>query len=248
MSIDTSADWDGLKAVAAVTSRTLAVLLAAIEPGVTTGDLDRIAARYIASCGARSAPAREYGFPGTVLISVNDEIVHGIPGARTIAPGDLVSIDVTVELAGYVADAARSVVVDPPPGVAVRLAACAERAFAAGLGAARAGRPVREIGREVEREVRRAGFSVVKGLCGHGVGRAIHEPPNVPNEWTPFQHDRLHEGLVIAIEPMVAAGSGRMVLDPDGWTMRTRDGSLAAHHEETLVITGGVPIVLTAAA
>jgi methionyl aminopeptidase len=248
MSIDTSADWDGLNAVAAVTSRTLALLLAAVEPGITTGDLDRIAARYIASCGARSAPAREYGFPGTVLISVNDEIVHGIPGARAIAPGDLVSLDVTIELDGYVTDAARSVVVDPRPDVAVRLAACAEQAFDAALGVARAGQPVREIGREVEREVRRAGFSVVKGLCGHGVGRAIHEPPSVPNEWTPLQHDRLHEGLVIAIEPMVSAGSGRLVLDSDGWTMRTRDGSLAAHYEETVVITRGRPIVLTAAA
>jgi methionyl aminopeptidase len=248
MSIETSADWDGLKAVSAVTSRTLALLAAAVEPGISTGELDRLAARYLAACGATSAPAREYGFPGTVLISVNDEIVHGIPGTRTIAPGDLVSLDVTVELDGYVADAARTIAVDPAPDVALRLARSAEQAFTAALHAARAGTPVREIGRAVEREVRRAGFAVVEGLCGHGVGRAIHEPPQVPNEWSPFQRDRLHEGLVITIEPMVAAGASRPVLDADGWTLRTADGSLAAHHEDTIVITRGRPIVLTAAA
>jgi methionyl aminopeptidase len=248
MSIETSADWDGLRAVSAVTSRTLALLAAAVEPGISTGDLDRVAARYLAACGARSAPAHEYGFPGTVLISINDEIVHGVPGSRALAPGDLVSLDVTVELDGYVADAARSVVVGRGPDVAMRLARCAERAFTSALHAAKADTPVRDIGRAVEREVRRAGFSVVKGLCGHGVGRAIHEPPQVPNEWSPFLHDRLHEGLVITIEPMIAAGAGRPVLGADGWTLRTADGSLAAHHEDTLVITRDRPIVLTAAA
>jgi methionyl aminopeptidase len=248
MSIESSADWDGLRAVSAVANQTLSLLAGAVEPSITTGDLDRMAAAFFAACGARSAPALVYGFPGTVLISVNEEVVHGIPGRRAIVPGDLVSLDVTVELGGYVADAARSVVVAPRRNTAVRLVRCAETAFEAALGVARAGTRVNEIGRAVEGEVRRCGFSVVTGLAGHGVGRTIHEPPSVPNEWDPSQTDVLTEGLVITIEPMVAAGSGRPVEERDGWTIRTRDRSLAAHHEDTVVITKGRPIVLTGAA
>lgn len=183
MSIESSADWDGLGAVSSVVSQTLSLLERAVEPGITTADLDRIAAAFLRSCGARSAPAQVYGFPGTVLISVNEEVVHGIPGRRV-----------------------------------------------------------------VERVVRSQGFSVVKGLAGHGVGRTIHEAPTVPNEWDPRQADFLTEGLVITIEPMVSAGSGRSVEEQDGWTIRTRDRSLAAHYEDTVVITQGEPIVLTRAA
>jgi methionyl aminopeptidase len=248
MSIESSADWDGLRAVSSVASQTLGILARAVEPGITTIELDRIAAGFFASCGARSAPARVYGFPGTVLISVNEEVVHGVPGRRVIASGDLVSLDVTVELGGYVADAARSLVVEPSRPTAHRLVACTKAAFDAALGVARAGTRVNEIGRAVEGEVRRHGFAVVRGLAGHGVGRTIHEPPSVPNEWNPHQPDVLTEGLVITIEPMVAAGSGRPLQEPDGWTIRTRDRGLAAHYEDTVVITQGQPIVLTGAA
>jgi methionyl aminopeptidase len=248
MSIESSADWDGLRAVASVASQTLGILAQAVEPGITTRELDRIAAAFFASCGARSAPARVYGFPGTVLISINEEVVHGVPGRRAIAAGDLVSLDVTVELGGYVADAARSLVVDPGSQTAHRLVGCTKGAFDAALGVARAGTRVNEIGRAVEGEARRQGFAVVKGLAGHGVGRTIHEPPSIPNEWDPYNTDVLTEGLVITIEPMVAVGSGRSVEESDGWTIRTRDRSLAAHHEDTIVITRGEPIVLTGAA
>lgn len=248
MSIDSSADWDGLRAVASVVSQTLGLLTRAVEPGVTTRDLDQLAARFLKSCGARSAPAMTYGFPGTVLISINEEIVHGIPGKREIAQGDLVSLDVTVELGGYVADAARSLVVPKGGHSAQRLVDCAKSAFDRGLEVARAGVRVNEIGRAVAREVQRQGFSVVKGLAGHGVGRAIHESPSVPNEWDRCQRDVLTEGLVITIEPMVSAGSARPVQLHDGWTMRTWDRSLAAHYEDTLVITSGEPVVLTRAA
>lgn len=248
MSIESSKDWDGLRAVSAVVSRTLHLLTQSVEPGITTGDLDRLAAGLLASCGARSAPALVYGFPGTVLISVNDEIVHGVPGARVIAAGDLVSLDVTVELDGYVADAARSVVVPKAGRTAGRLVECAQAAFERGLERAVAGGQVSEIGRAVAAEVRRQGFAVVKGLAGHGVGRTIHEPPTVPNEWDPRQRDVLTEGLVITIEPMVSAGSPRAVEEPDGWTLRTRDRSLASHYEDTIVITGGKPVVLTSMA
>jgi methionyl aminopeptidase len=209
MSIESQSDWKGLKAAAHVARITLDALAKQVRPGVTTGKLDEAAAQIFAAHGGRSAPAFTYGFPRTVLISVNDEIVHGIPGARRIATGDIVTIDVTVE--------------------------------------ARAGVRVNEIGRAVEREVRRRGFSVIKGLSGHGVGRTIHEEPTVPNYYDPFQTDVLTEGLVLTIEPMISAGSTQVVEDDDGWTLRTRDGSLSAHYEHTLVITRGEPIVLTAA-
>ena len=247
MSIASKADWVGLERVAAIVRLTLEALVAAVRPGVTTAALDAIAREILTTHGARSAPAIVYGFPGTVLISINDEIVHGIPGPRQLQRGDLVSLDVTVEKDGYIADAAKSVIVEDSAQPAPQLVACAEAAFDAALDVARAGTPVNEIGRVVEREVKRWGFSVARGLSGHGVGRSIHEPPTVANEYDPRQRDVLTEGLVLTIEPMVSAGSGRTVQDRDGWTIRTRDGSLASHHEHTLVITRDRPIVLTAA-
>jgi methionyl aminopeptidase len=248
MSIRSRDDWEGLRQAARVARLTLDLLSRQVRPGATTGELDAAAARLFAAHGARSAPALVYGFPGTVLISVNDEIVHGVPGARRINRGDIVKIDVTVEKNGYVADAARSVVVEPADATVGRLAACAAAAFQVALVVARAGVRVNEIGRAVEREVRRRGFAVVEGLAGHGVGRTIHEEPSVPNRYDPWQQDVLSEGMVLTIEPMVSAGSARVVQDADGWTLRTADGSLSAHHEHTLVITRGAPIVLTGAA
>ena len=248
MSIESHADWEGLRAAARVARLTLDTLAKQVRPGVTTGELDETAAHLFAAHAARSAPAFTYGFPRTILISVNDEIVHGIPGARRITTGDIVKLDVTVETGGYIADAARSVVVTPASATAHNLAICARAAFRAALTVARAGVRVNEIGRAVEREVRRRGFSVIKGLSGHGVGRTIHEEPTVPNYYDPFQTDVLTEGLVLTIEPMISAGSTQVVEDDDGWTLRTRDGSLSAHYEHTLVITRGAPIVLTATA
>jgi methionyl aminopeptidase len=248
MSITSEADWRGLRQVARVARETLDVLAAQVRPGLTTGDLDATAARVFAAHGARSAPAVVYGFPGTVLISVNDEIVHGIPGARRICKGDIVKIDVTVEKDGYVADAARSVIVEPAGETAHRLVACAVAAFQAALAVARAGVRVNEIGRAIERVVGRQGFSVVDGLAGHGVGRTIHEEPSVPNRYDPWQSDVLTAGLVLTIEPMISTGSSSVVQDADGWTLRTSDGGLSAHHEHTLVITHREPIVLTGVA
>ena len=248
MSIESTADWEGLRQAAKVARVTLDVLAAQVRPGVTTGELDATAAQLFAAHGARSAPALVYGFPGTVLISLNDEIVHGIPGARRITAGDIVKIDVTVEKDGYVADVAQGMVVEPASVTAHRLVACAAAAFRAALAVARAGVRVNEIGRAVEREVRRRGFSVVEGLAGHGVGRTIHEEPTVPNRYDPFQSDVLTEGLVLTIEPMISTGSARVVQSSDGWTLRTADGSMSAHHEHTLVITRKDPIVLTGAA
>jgi len=247
MSIESHADWTGLREVGRVTRLVLDALAANVRAEVTTGELDEIAADVVAQHGARSAPALVYKFPRTVLISVNDEIVHGVPGARRLTTGDLVKLDVTLEKDGYVADAARTMIVDRGSEIANRLARCAAEAFDAALRVATAGARVNQIGRAVEREVQRQGFAVVHGLAGHGVGRTIHEWPDVPNHYVPWQRDVLTEGLVLTIEPMISAGSPHPVQGSDGWTIRTQDGSLSAHHEHTIVITRDAPIVLTAA-
>ena len=246
MSIKDPMDWIGLREVSRIVSRILDEVEAHVRPGVTTAELDKVAERLLAEHGARSAPALTYGFPGSVLVSINDEIVHGVPGKRRIEGGDLVSLDVTVEKNGFVSDAARSIALGGASDLARRLVACAESALEAGLDVARAGTPVNEIGRAVENEVRRCGFAVVRGLSGHGVGRTIHEWPDVPNEYNARQRDVLTEGLVLTIEPMICAGNGRTLVDKDGWTVRTKDKSLAAHAEHTLVITKARPVVLTA--
>lgn len=246
MSITSESDWRGLREVGRVVALTLEALEKHTAPGITTGELDEIAKAVFDQHGARSAPALTYNFPKTVLISVNDEIVHGIPGRRVLRRGDIVKLDVTAEKDGYVADAAKTIVLDGASDETRRLAACAEAAFEAALSVARAGNRVNMIGRAVQDTVTRSGFSVVPSLEGHGVGRAIHEPPNVPNVFNRRQKDVLTEGLVITIEPLIAAGSGAVYQDVDGWTIRTNDGSITAHHEHTLVITSGEPVLLTA--
>jgi methionyl aminopeptidase len=246
MSITSEADWRGLREVGSVVQFTLDALERHTIPGITTGELDQIAKEIFDNNGTRSAPGLTYGFPKTVLISVNDEIVHGIPGRRVLRRGDVVKLDVTAEKDGYIADAARTVVLEGANDVSKRLAKCAEAAFDAALLVARAGNRVNMIGRAVQDTVRRSGFSVVPSLEGHGVGRTIHEPPNVPNYFNRHQKDVLTEGLVITIEPLIAAGRGAVYQDSDGWTIRTTDGSVTAHHEHTLVVTSGDPVLLTA--
>ena len=246
MSIESDGDLDGMREAGRITTETLDALQHAVAEGITTGELDAIAKDVLDRNDARSAPAMVYGFPGTVLISINDEIVHGVPGARRLARGDLVSLDVTIEKDGFIADAARSVIVGQGSQAARELIAAAESSLKAALQVARAGNQVNEIGRAVQREVRRRGFRVVNGLCGHGVGRTIHEEPQVPNVYDRWQRDVLTEGLVLTIEPMITAGSAQPVQSPDGWTLKTRDGSLAAHCEHTLMITKGMPVILAA--
>lgn len=247
MSIQTERDWKGMQRAARIVRLTLDELERHVAVGVTTAELDGRAAAVLAGHGARSAPSLVYGFPGSALISVNDEVVHGLPGPRRLNRGDVVKLDVTVEKDGYVADAARTVIVESGSDTASRLKSCARSAFRKALGVARAGRRVSEIGRVVEREVRSFGFNVVHGLDGHGIGRTIHEAPSVPNYFNPHQTDVLTDGLVLTIEPIICAGSGLAIESGDGWTIRTADGSLAAHHEHTLVITRDRPVVLTAA-
>lgn len=247
MSIKSQAELKKLQVIGRIVRLTLEEMAAAVRPGVTTAALDSIGAAVLARHGAESSPPLVYGFPGTACISVNDEAIHGIPGKRTLAEGDLVKLDVTAQKDGFVADAAVTVRVGQVSATADALARCAETAFRQGLKAARAGNRVCEIGRAVEREVRRCGFSVIRELCGHGVGRTIHEEPCVPNHYDPRFRAKLTDGLVITIEPIIAAGGGRAELQPDKWTMRTGDRSLAAHYEHTVVVTRGEPILLTAA-
>jgi methionyl aminopeptidase len=201
----------------------------------------------LAANGARHAPRLDYNFPGDSCISVNDEAVHGIPGPRVVRAGDLVKLDVVAEKDGYFADAAITVPVPPVTDEKRRLAACARAAFEKAMEVARVGNRVSDIGRAVENEVKRHGFVVVRDLAGHGIGRKIHEEPSVPNHWDWRARQVLTDGLVITVEPIVAARSGRVVEDPDGWTLRTADGGLSAHFEHTLVVTRGRPVLLTAA-
>jgi methionyl aminopeptidase len=247
MSIKSQAELRKLQVIGKIVRLTLSEMAAAVRPGVTTGELDSVGAAVLARHGAESSPPLVYGFPGTACISVNDEAIHGIPGARTLAEGDLVKLDVTAQKDGFVADAAVTVRVGRVSATADALVRCAESAFRQGLKAARAGNRVCEIGRAVEREVRRCGFSVIRELCGHGVGRTIHEEPCVPNHYDPRFRMKLTDGLVITIEPIIAAGGGRAELQPDKWTICTGDGSLAAHYEHTVVVTRDEPILLTAA-
>jgi methionyl aminopeptidase len=247
MSITSPEQLEKLRACGRIVAKALRAMAAAVRPGVTTRELAEIGSKVLTEHGARSSPPLVYGFPGDVCISVNDEVVHGIPGDRALRPGDLVKLDLTAEKDGYHTDSAMTVQVLPSARPAGELAHCAERAFRQSLAAARAGNSVREIGRAVEREVRRRGFHVIRELGGHGIGHTIHEDPAVPNFPDPFNHVRLTEGMVLTIEPIIAAGTNRVRLDEDKWTLRTEDGSLAAHYEHTLVITRGDPILLTAA-
>jgi methionyl aminopeptidase len=247
VSIESQRDLAGLTRVGKVVGATLRVMRERLRPGLTTAELDVISAQFLARHGARSAPQLVYGFPGAVCISVNEEAVHGLPGDRILQPGDLVKLDVTAELDGYIADAAITVALPSATPVKRRLAQCAEDAFWQALHVARAGRLVREIGWVVEKETRRQRFSVLRELHGHGVGRAIHEGPTVPNYCDPQQNDRLTEGLVITIEPIITTGSGRITVDADGWTVRTADGRPSAHFEHTVVVTRDRPLIVTAA-
>ena len=247
MSITSPEQLAKLRACGIIVGKALRAMAAEVRAGITTAELSEIGSRVLRAHGARSSPPMVYGFPGDVCISVNDEVVHGIPGDRVLQPGDLVKLDLTAEKGGYHTDSAVSIEVLPARGQARELAHCAERAFRQALGAARAGNHTKDIGRAVEREVRRRGFHVIRELGGHGIGHTIHEPPSVPNYADSSARYKLTAGLVITIEPIISAGSGEVSLDGDGWTYCTADGSLSAHYEHTIVITGGDPVLLTAA-
>lgn len=247
MSIDSEEDLLGMRAAGRVVALALAAMERAVRVGVTTAELDAVGEAILRANGAHSAPQRIYGFPGINCISLNDEAVHGIPNRRAVLAGDLVKLDVTADLNGYIADAAVTVAVPPVAKRAEQLIACARSAFQRASHAARAGRPLNVIGRELEGEVRRHGFSVLRELHSHGVGRHIHEPPSIPQYFNPKATEPLRAGTVLTIEPIISVGRTSVVETGDGWTLRTKDGSLSAHYEHTVVITKDRPIILTAA-
>jgi methionyl aminopeptidase len=246
MSIDSEADLKGMKDVSRVAAIAREALVSAAVVGMTPRELDELCGRIFREYGAESAPRLVYGAPVNAFISVNDVIVHGLPTERPFKPGDVVKIDVTPILAGYVSDTATTKVLEPGESVAVHLADCAREAFYSALAAVRPGNRVREIGRRIDGYVRSNGFSVVRSLSGHGVGRSIHEKPSIPNYEEKKQKDRILLHAVLAIEPMIASGSGEVLMRRDGWTIATTDRSLTAHYEHTVLVQDGEPLILTA--
>jgi methionyl aminopeptidase len=212
---------------------------------VSTNELDAIGREVLGGRGARSAPPLAYHFPRTTCISVNDELAHGIPSRRILREGDLVNIDVSAELDGYWADSGASFPVGEVAPRLRQLLHTTRAALSDAMGEVKAGAPIRNIGKAVERRAKKGGFRVIRDLCGHGVGRHIHEPPNVPNTFDPRNKDVLHEGLVITIEPFLTTGATSIFEADDGWTLRTPDGSWGAQFEHTMIVTRGAPIVLT---
>jgi methionyl aminopeptidase len=249
MTVEHEDDLIALTRTARVVADARDAMLAEVRPGITTGELDAIGRGVLRAAGARSAPRLAYGFPGWTCISVNDEAAHGVPSlSRHLREGDLVNVDVSAELDGYWADTGASAPVGRVDEEYERLLAATRAAQADGMAAARAGRPLRHIGRAVQRRARRSGFGVVADLCGHGVGRHIHEEPSVPGVEVRWDRTVLWEGLVIAIEPFLSTGSTSVTEADDGWTLRTVDGSRTAQFEHTVVVTHGEPLVLTASA
>jgi methionyl aminopeptidase len=244
VSIDDPDELAALRAVGRVVAEAIREMARRVRPGVTTTELDGVAAEIFARHGARSGPRLDYDFPGTTCISVNDECVHGIPSKRRLREGQLCKLDVTAELDGFYADACRTVPVGRIKPREQRLSAAAQSALRCGLAAAHAGNNVGAIGAAVQAEVERRGFSVCAELTGHGIGRRIHEEPDVPN--IAWDGPELTNGLVITVEPIISAGAGDVYVDDDGWTIRTEDGSPSAHFEHTIVVTDGAPILVTA--
>jgi methionyl aminopeptidase len=246
VSVETEEELQALKAVGRLVAEAIRAMRRAVRPNTTTLELDAIAGKMFRRAGARSGPQLDYDFPGVTCISVNDEAVHGIPGKRRLREGDLVKLDVTAELDGFYADACESVSVGRPRRALAELAGTSRLALANGLDAARAGAPLNAIGAAIERTVHDAGFAVCADLIGHGIGRKIHEPPDVPSYFDPELTEPLTDGLVLTVEPIIAAGDGRVRSSRDGWTVKTADGSPSAHFEHTIVVRQGAPLVLTA--
>jgi len=223
-----------------------------IAPGVTTKELDRIAAEVIKSKGAIASfkgvpcPYGGIDFPGVICASVNNEVIHGIPGDRVLKEGDIISIDIGAILDGYHGDAARTYPVGKVSPEAMKLILVTEEAFNRGMAQAVEGNRIRDISKAVQSYVEENGFSVVRDYVGHGIGREMHEEPQIPNYVSPQRGVRLEAGMTLAIEPIVNAGTWRVNVLNDGWTVVTADGSLSAHHENTIAVTSRGPEILTA--
>lgn len=230
-----------------VSARALRLVGEAVTPGISTAELDAIAEEAIRSEGAAPAFLGYHGYPKTLCTSVNSQVVHGIPAETVVLrDGDVLSVDVGAICSGYYGDNAKTFPVGRISPLAERLLDATERSLSAGIEACRAGNRLFDIGSAVQRVAEGAGFSVVREYVGHGIGRSMHEDPNVPNYGVAETGPRLEVGMVFAIEPMVNAGSADVESMPDGWTVVTKDGALSAHFEHTVAITESGPLVLTA--
>jgi methionyl aminopeptidase len=234
-----------MAAAGAILVKTLNLVASKIRPGVTTAELDSAAEKFIRSQGAEPAFKGYRGFPGSICASPNSMIVHGIPGPYKLARGDLLSVDVGVVLDGWVADAARTFPVGPVTPVARKLLNATEESLFVAVEQARAGNRLGDVSSAVQRHVEAAGFSIVRTLVGHGIGRSMHEDPQIPNYGRPGTGIPLEVGMVLAIEPMVTAGRHAVRMGDDHWAIYSQDGSLAAHFEFTVAITLEGPRVLT---
>jgi methionyl aminopeptidase len=238
-----------MRAAGRLVADVLAELEAAVAPGVTTADLDRLAERLVRDGGAEPAFKGYRGFPATLCASVNDVVIHGIPSAsRKLVEGDVISLDMGVKLGGYYGDSALTVPVGRVSESAERLLRVTRESLDRAVAQAKAGGRLSDIGHAVQAWVEMHGYSIVREFVGHGIGEKLHEDPQIPNYGDPGRGPKLAEGMVLAIEPMVAMGRPETKVLADGWTAVTRDGSLAAHFEHTVAVGASGPIVLTARA
>jgi len=234
-----------LRAAGKIVYGALEEIAKAAVPGVTTAELDRIGETYIRDCGAEPAFLGYQGFPASVCISIDDEVVHGIPGERRLEEGMIVSCDVGSLLNGYYGDSARTIAVGAVSAADQRLMETTQEALFKGIEQARIDNHLFDISSAIQRHAEGAGYSVVRDLVGHGIGKSMHEEPQVPNYGTPGGGPKLVEGLVIAIEPMVNIGSAAVRVETDRWTVKTEDGQKSAHFEHTVAITKNGPQILT---
>jgi methionyl aminopeptidase len=245
--IKTPEQIDGMRRAGLVVGRTLELLRASVRPGLTTGELDAIAEDNIRSSGATPSFKGYHGFPGSICVSVNDQVVHGIPGGRELQEGDVVSIDCGAIVDGWHGDAAITVAIGDVPAEVTDLMTATEEALWRGIAAARLGGRVSDISHAVEAHLRSRGdFGILEDYVGHGIGSEMHQPPNVPNVGRPGRGPKLVQGLALAVEPMVTLGGPESVVLDDDWTVVTADGSWAAHFEHTFTLTPTGTWVLTA--
>ncbi|NLG86360.1 MAG: type I methionyl aminopeptidase [Firmicutes bacterium] len=238
---------DCMRAAGRLTALTIEEIKKAIRPGITTGELDALAEDFIIKHGGIPTFKGYQGFPGSICASINDEVVHGIPGLREVKTGDIISIDIGVTYDGYVGDSAFTAAVGEVSDEALHLLRVTEEALHKGIAQAVVGGRLSDIGHAIECHVKSAGCSVVRDYVGHGIGARMHEDPPVPNYGSAGRGPRLMAGMTLAIEPMVNLGSHEVRVMPNGWTVVTVDGSLSAHFEHTIAITADGPEILTRA-
>jgi methionyl aminopeptidase len=243
--LKTSAELAAMRKAGHLAAETINAVAAAVKPGITTAELDRLAEAHIRRGGGVPSFKNYRGYPASICASIDDEVVHGIPSARALQEGMIVSLDLGVLLGGLHADTATTVPVGAASAEARRLIETAHRALEAGVAAARSGATLGDLAWAIQSVIESAGFSAVREFAGHGIGRVLHEELQVPNVGRPGTGLKLRPGMTLAIEPMVNMGGPDVFIDADGWTVRTRDRSLSAHAEHTVAITPDGPEVLT---